>query len=202
MREIPIHFVNRKFGQSKLSLREQINYIKHLKRLADFKFGWFSQLMQFSFVGATGAVVDLASYVLLMDFAVRHFDSTILALLPTGGILARHHQGAALGLARGIAIWIAMTWNFFCNRRLTFSHSRGLPGILRQYWQFVVACSLGAVINWLVSVALPNRFVFFNNHKLAAAVVGILAGLVFNFIMSRHWVFRRKHRQTGAGKTK
>lgn len=37
--ELPIHFHDRRFGQSKLSLREQINYLRHLKRLADFKFG-------------------------------------------------------------------------------------------------------------------------------------------------------------------
>ena len=37
--ELPIHFSDRRFGQSKLGLREQINYLRHLKRLADFKFG-------------------------------------------------------------------------------------------------------------------------------------------------------------------
>ena len=35
--EVPIYFENRKNGQSKLNLREQINYIVHLKRLAGFK---------------------------------------------------------------------------------------------------------------------------------------------------------------------
>src|SRR5262249_15326565 len=41
--ELPIHFSDRRFGKSKLGLREQINYIRHLKRLADFKFGGWSQ---------------------------------------------------------------------------------------------------------------------------------------------------------------
>ena len=35
--EVPIYFETRKNGQSKLNLREQVNYIIHLKRLADFK---------------------------------------------------------------------------------------------------------------------------------------------------------------------
>jgi len=38
VREIPIHFSNRRFGKSKLNLQEQMNYLKHLKRLADYKF--------------------------------------------------------------------------------------------------------------------------------------------------------------------
>ena len=37
IKEIPIHFSNRKFGNSKLNLKEQLRYIKHLKYLADFK---------------------------------------------------------------------------------------------------------------------------------------------------------------------
>ncbi|UCF34456.1 MAG: polyprenol monophosphomannose synthase, partial [Phycisphaerales bacterium] len=39
VQEVPIHFADRKFGESKLSLKEQLRYIRHLKRLADFKYG-------------------------------------------------------------------------------------------------------------------------------------------------------------------
>jgi dolichol-phosphate mannosyltransferase len=42
--EVPIHFTNRQFGQSKLNLREQLNYIRHIKHLAKYKFNWFSRL--------------------------------------------------------------------------------------------------------------------------------------------------------------
>ena len=37
VREIPIHFADRKRGQSKLSLKEQLKYVCHLGRLAAFK---------------------------------------------------------------------------------------------------------------------------------------------------------------------
>jgi dolichol-phosphate mannosyltransferase len=39
--EIPIHFSNRRHGKSKLNLKEQINYIRHLKRLFRYKYGRF-----------------------------------------------------------------------------------------------------------------------------------------------------------------
>jgi dolichol-phosphate mannosyltransferase len=39
LREVPIRFANRRLGQSKLSVGEQWRYLRHLKRLADFKFG-------------------------------------------------------------------------------------------------------------------------------------------------------------------
>jgi dolichol-phosphate mannosyltransferase len=35
--EVPIHFSNRLHGQSKLTLREQLNYLRHLVRLAQYK---------------------------------------------------------------------------------------------------------------------------------------------------------------------
>lgn len=38
IREIPITFHNRRHGQSKLNLREQVNYLRHLYRLYKFKF--------------------------------------------------------------------------------------------------------------------------------------------------------------------
>ncbi len=38
VQEVPIHFTDRRFGESKLSFREQLNYLRHLKRLLDFKF--------------------------------------------------------------------------------------------------------------------------------------------------------------------
>jgi dolichol-phosphate mannosyltransferase len=37
VREIPIHFANRRVGRSKLNLKEQLNYLRHLGRLAAFR---------------------------------------------------------------------------------------------------------------------------------------------------------------------
>jgi len=37
VREVPIHFANRKHGESKLTLREQVRYLQHLTRLYRFK---------------------------------------------------------------------------------------------------------------------------------------------------------------------
>ena len=39
IREIPIHFSDRRFGRSKLSLKEQLRYLQHLRRLYIFKYG-------------------------------------------------------------------------------------------------------------------------------------------------------------------
>jgi dolichol-phosphate mannosyltransferase len=39
IREVPIRFAQRQFGESKLSLAERLNYLRHLIRLLRFKYG-------------------------------------------------------------------------------------------------------------------------------------------------------------------
>ena len=163
--ELPINFSNRRFGQSKLGLREQINYLRHLKRLADFRFGGWSQLGQFCVVGASGMAVDLLIYALLL------------------------RGGVALPAARALAIFIAMSWNFAINRRVSFSASRFGRPIIEQYFFWLASSGLGAVTSWSIAVALTSFTKFFAWHVFIAATLGIVAGSLINFILARYWVF-------------
>ncbi len=162
--EVPIAFANRLHGTSKLTFQEQVNYLRHLKRLYEFKFGWFAKLAQFLLVGATGMVVDLVCFV------------SFMALLP-------------LAWARATAIFVAMTWNFWLNRRLTFSFARK-QALLPQYAGFCLSCGLGALVNWGVSVGLPEMIDYLKEHLLIAAILGIIAGSFFNFLLCHFAVFR------------
>ncbi len=168
--EIPIHFTERQKGESKLCLKEQINYLRHIKRLADYKFGSISRFAQFCLVGSTGMIVDLTCYTLMLSMFVP------------------------IALARAVAIWIAMSWNFLLNRRITFGF-RTKESILGQYWRFILTCAFGAAISWSISVGLGKYTTWFNKHLLIAAVLGIVAGTSSNFLMSSQWVFRAKRRK-------
>jgi dolichol-phosphate mannosyltransferase len=165
IREIPIYFAKRQFGESKLTLTEQMKYLRHLKRLLDFKYGNASRLMQFCLVGGTGVIVDLALYRLLQALGI-----------PIDG-------------ARALAIAIAMTWNFFLNRRLTFSLARN-SHIAPQYIRFVISCSLGAMVSWSVHFSLVRSFEVFSSHVTFAALLGIVCGTLSNFLISLGWVFK------------
>jgi dolichol-phosphate mannosyltransferase len=164
--EIPIHFGNRKFGKSKLNTREQWNYIRHLKRLADFKLGEISYIVQFCLVGTTGMITDLLIYSLLISMEVP------------------------LSLARLLAIWVAITWNFWLNRRLTFSYSRK-GSIVKQYLQFFGSCSLGAIVSWSIATLIPQKMGIVTDYILLAAIIGIGAGTFANFTLARFWVFKK-----------
>lgn len=165
--EIPIHFGERFQGESKLSLKEQLKYLRHIKRLADYKFGNASFFMQFIAVGALGVLVNLA---FLTFFQMLDIE---------------------LNWAVGLAIFISLSSNFALNRLVTFSHSEK-SSLVWQYLGFVAACSVGAVINYFTTMALIENFPSFETFPQIPAFVGIVAGTGFNFITSRFVVFRRQ----------
>ena len=168
VREVPIQFARRKRGASKLSLRETISYLRHLARLYAFRFPGALRLARFLAVGASGMLVDLGAFFLL------------LRLLP-------------LGLSVALAIWCAMSWNFFWNRRWTFADARPRPFLI-QYVLFSGSCLLGAAINWSISVSLIQTVEFFREVKVAARLLGIAAGVASNYTLSALVVFRPEAR--------
>ena len=53
--------------------------------------------------------------------------------------------------AVGGAILISMVWNFILNRRFSFSYARG-ESIVKQFFAFVAACAVGAVVNYFTTI--------------------------------------------------
>jgi dolichol-phosphate mannosyltransferase len=159
------------------------NDIRQLKRVLDLRFGTFSRLVQFCMVGASGMVVDLTFYALFQ------------ALF--GGFAAAGSAGEAkavswhLAAARALAIFIALVWNFTLNRRFTFNDSRS-GSIARQFLTYALGNALGIAVSMALSLLLPMYVGFFARHKLAAAVVGIVAATGISFSMSRWVVFIRR----------
>jgi len=167
--EVPIHFEQRRFGKSKLSLKQQLLYLQHLRRLYVFRFGLWSQLAQFLAVGGIGTVVNLA----------------VLTLLLAAGVAAQAAVAAA--------ILVSMCSNFLLNRRFSFSYARGGSWV-RQFLGFTAASSFGAVVNYATTLFALGRLG--GAPPQVAALVGIAAGTAFNFLTSRYLVFRMSHVRT------
>ncbi len=160
--EIPIHFSERRRGTSKLSLREQLRYLEHIRRLYVHRYGTWSHLAQFLLVGFSGLLVNLALLTLFLRASVPPRWAIALAI---GG---------------------SMSWNFVLNRRLSFSYARD-DSVVRQFVGFVAACSVGAVVSYWTTASVWELF----RYKQVAAVIGVVAGTAFNFVASRFVVFRK-----------
>jgi dolichol-phosphate mannosyltransferase len=171
--EVPIHFEDRQLGKSKLTMRQQLLYIKHLRRLYTFKFGAWSQLVQFLTVGGLGTVVNLVLLTVLLRLGVGARPSVALAIV------------------------LSMCFNFVLNRRFSFGESRKESWI-RQFVGFMAACSVGALINYAITLLFMGRA--FSWRPQIAALVGIAAATAFNFVASRYLVFRSSHIRPPAGR--
>ena len=165
--EVPIQFGNRLHGRNKLTLRERLLYIQHVRRLYLYKFSNSMYVLQFLVVGTIGTFVNLAVL-------------TILSSL-----------GAAKALALGGGIVTSLVSNFYLNRRFTFSYARQ-ESIWRQFGAFVGASLIGMAVNYTIALALaagPLSEVPFGLQF--AAISGIAAGMMFNFLGNRYFVFRK-----------
>ena len=158
--------------------------IRQLKRLADDRFGNASRLLQFCFVGASGMVVDLSFYALFQAVFARTSLMEGMTAPVVGGPMA-------LAVAAVMSIAIALTWNFTINRRLTFNDARR-GSIARQFLRYVLSNMLGIAVSLTLRLLLPNTLGFFRRHRLAAALVGIVAATGISFSMARWFVFSQK----------
>lgn len=169
--EVPIHFTDRIYGESKLTLKEQLKYIQHLRRLYLYRFANAMYLAQFLTVGATGVLVNWA----------------VLTLLLVMGV------GAQLAIAGGIAV--SVVTNFLLNRRFTFSYARDRNPIT-QFIGFVGASTIGMVVNYVVSIFMLNSVLDDSRMSIyLASLTGIATGMLFNFLGNRYVVFRKRYIQ-------
>jgi dolichol-phosphate mannosyltransferase len=164
VREIPIAVCHRIENLGLNSQSNQFAYCRQLLRLYEFAFAGWVQLTQFVLVGSSGAVVDLGVFTLLL-LALPRLE------------------------ARGMAIWIAMTWNFVLNRSLTFRFSRSRPVVAQFVW-FCLSCSVGALVNWVTFLTLTTVPGLLEESPTTAALAGIVMGTGFNFALSKFHVFK------------
>lgn len=166
VKEVSIHFSDRLHGESKMNLREQLNYLRHLRRLYHYRFPRLMEVFQFLVVGSCGLVVDLFFYFTLLFLGAPHL------------------------VARGISYWPALTFNWFFNRVMTFKERPKKPPL--KQWVFYAASSCVAfAINWGTYAWLTTHLDFFTHYKIIALFCGVLVGMVFNFIIASTIIFKQ-----------
>jgi putative flippase GtrA len=122
--------------------------------------GNWVQLLQFGLVGASGYVVNLAVFAVLV------------------GPLNVHHIAAAI-----LAFGVAVMNNFWWNRHWTFDAKHGHAGF--QAARFFTVSVLALVIN-LVALELLIRG---GMGELAAQAIAVAIAMPFNFIGNKLWTF-------------
>jgi dolichol-phosphate mannosyltransferase len=166
-KELPIEFKDRKFGESKLNLKQQVLYLRHLRWLYQFRYPVLTEIFQYGLVGLSGFVVDLITF------------STLFRLL-----------GVADLASRAVSFVLAATWNWALNRRITFEGARS-GSRLPQWAAFLLVSAGGFVLNWGVYYLLTRHVAFFLGREELALAAGVAAGFAFNYLGARLLVFGR-----------
>ena len=118
--------------------------------------------------------------------------------------------GGAGFIVNGAALWVALhllgmgkdaawffafvpsvTFTWWGNRTFTFREhaSSGVRAMLREWVRFVATNSFGALVNLAVYEFLVHAVAA---DPLLALACGVLAGMAFNFALSKRLVFRSR----------
>lgn len=168
--EIPIQFQQRLHGESKLSLKEQILYLIHLRRLYFFRYSSLSQFVHFALVGAWGVLVNLFVVFITYDLLKLPYYLCLI-----------------------IGFIFALTSNYILNKFITFYQSIK-KNVIMEYLKFIMVCLVGLLMNMLVSLSLYNHIFFFKKYYLLTSFIGIMCGVLINFFGSKSLVFKEEMR--------
>jgi dolichol-phosphate mannosyltransferase len=164
VKEFPLKFASRLAGASKLDHGVMLDFLAGLYER------WLGRIVPtrfalFGTVGAIGVVVHFLVLGLLMA-----------AIVP-------------FAWAQSIATMAAMTFNFWLNNVLTY-RDRRLTGARDLFWGwlgFCGACAVGALANVAVASLLNAKGV----PWYAAALAGIVLASVWNYVLSKRFVWSR-----------
>ena len=163
--EFPFSFRIRHRGQSKLGVRQQIDYLQHLFRLMKRK-GELIRFAKFCLVGGSGVLVNMGLLWLLTEFA-----------------------GLFYLLSAAISIETSIISNFILNDLFTFRdrRTRGAKHLLRRLLKFNAVSLAGLGLNMTVLWLLTSVF---GVYYLLSNLCGIAVAIMWNYLMNFWWTWK------------
>lgn len=164
--EVPYSFTNRDAGESKMSLREQWNYIRHIVKLVSASED-DRRFYIFCFVGGLGTIVNL----LVMGLLKHEFHTNSL-------------------VASIIASIVAMGHNFLWNDQVTWK-GRGATQRWRRFLQAPVFAVVSSV-SIAIAALLVQIFEWAHWNVYVGQMVGILVGTIWSYTANNHWTWSKR----------
>jgi dolichol-phosphate mannosyltransferase len=161
VREVPVEFVDRKRGQTKLGLSDIVEFMLNAWWI---RFERSRTFLKFSAVGAVGVVVNLGSFTMLMKLGLNKY------------------------IASPIAIEISIVANFLLNNYWTFAkrdmnskvHIRGLKFNVISVAALAVSYSTFLLLSAFDPGGSPQL------HQAA----GIVPATLINYFLNSYWTFK------------
>ncbi len=188
--EVPFHFKDRTFGQSKIGPEYMKNTLVYLLKVRAQEI-LAMRVVKFALVGGAGALSQLLS-LQLFRFLLSPFSGQVWLGFIT-----------AFSIATFLAIEVAVAINFVLSNLWTFADRRlTLKEIPVKFLQFNLA-SAGSILIQLVLNTLAERFIGIHqlfvlpildksvDTGLVFAVLGIFIGMFWNFFAYNRFVWKK-----------
>jgi len=161
VKEVPVDFVDRKYGQSKLGLSDITEFILNawwirLRALRTF--------IRFAVVGASGTVVNL------------------------GVFSAALHANLNKYVASPVAIEVSIVWNFLLNNYWTFKERRTRDRTRIKGLKFTLVSLVSLGVSFTTFIALSLFFPRLSPQ--VDQLVGIVPAVLVNYFLNSYWTFR------------
>lgn len=159
--EIPVDFIDRTRGQSKLGLADIVEFIINAWWI---RFRSSETFLKFAAVGASGVVVNLGAFSVMLGLGVDKY------------------------IASPIAIELSILTNFFLNNYWTFAarNTRDRTRIKGLKFNAVSLVSLGVSYTTFVVLATLLPHWTPQVHQL----IGIVPATLVNYFLNAYWTFR------------
>jgi len=159
--EIPVDFIERIHGESKLGLSDIIEFIVNAWWI---RFQSSTTFIKFGIVGASGVVVNLSVFTLLMAAGMNKY------------------------IASPIAIEVSIISNFSLNNFWTFRWRKTKDTVRIKGAKFNIVSVLALAISYGTFVVLTLAFP--NVQPQIHQFIGIVPATFVNYFMNSYWTFR------------
>jgi dolichol-phosphate mannosyltransferase len=165
IKEIPVDFIDRKQGESKLGLSDVIEFILNAWWI---RFQSASTFLKFGIVGASGVLVNLGFFTLFLAAGVNKY------------------------VASPCAIELSIVWNFLLNNYWTFRWRKTKDRMRRKGLKFNLVSCLAMAVSYGTFVALS--WAFPDGAPYMHQLIGIVPATLLNYFLNSYWTFQNVER--------
>lgn len=159
--EVPVDFVDRESGESKLGLRDIVEFIVNAWWI---RFQASKTFIKFAVVGATGVAVNLGAFSLLLAAGLNKY------------------------VASPLAIEASIITNFLLNNVWTFRHRETADRVAIRGLKFNAVSMVALVVSYGTFVVLSFLFPLGSPHL--HQLIGIVPATFVNYFLNSYWTFR------------
>jgi dolichol-phosphate mannosyltransferase len=163
VKEVPVDFIERARGESKLGIRDIVEFVINAWWI---RFHSSKTFIKFGLVGLSGVAVNLGVFTLLVLAGVNKY------------------------LASPIAIEISIISNFVLNNFWTFRWRRKTDRIRVRGLKFHAAALVGMAISFSTFVLLS--WLFPETYPQVHQLISIPPAMLVNYFLNSYWTFREK----------